>query len=203
MVDLETRLASLITALGADVKALQAHGEILLDKVHPSLGTGTSTTIGNVNVNTAAEVTLGTLTVPAVKVVSGDQLRLEFGIDLYNNSTAAMVYTFKVKINGTTVFTGTPSIPNSVSNRYRGIGRFGIGLATLSDQRIEGFILMSAAVAANNMIGLLAVANENVGEANTTFDLSSDATITITAQMASAHANADVRLTRASITRVR
>jgi hypothetical protein len=175
---------------GADALTFPAR---VIAKSTPTIGPGV--------VNTTTETDLFSFTVPASAITAGDTLVLEAAWDLLNNSGAAVNYTYKYKLGATTVL-GPATVSQAAStNRFKVTAHIVISLATLTDQRWQGYQQQSGAV--STAMGVLANNNSQVGVGTSAEDLSTDKTLAVSITLGTAAAAADCRPVVAVLTRMR
>ena len=151
--------------------------------------------------NTTAETVLATL--PYSGLLAGDSLRMTGSWDVFNNSGAAVTFTFRLRQGSSsgTVVWATAAISHAANaNRMRWVLDVQTILRTLTDQRWSGSLgqtFVSGVDGFNGTNSLLLLMQTS------TIDLTADSNFVLTGQMSAASSSADIRLRNASLLRNR
>lgn len=186
-------VGSVLSHRGEEAARLSGGGRVVAS-TNPTVSPGV--------VNTVTETPVASFTVPATRLLAGDLLTLDLGWDVLNNSGANLTFTYRFKVNGTTIGqTGAISLGTS-SQRVNMTGRFHIALPQLNAPRVWGSFWGAFASGGFGGInsanaGVLAPATPNVDFG------AADVPVEFTCQMGTAAATADFRLTSANLTRDR
>ena len=152
--------------------------------------------------NTASEIDIVTITIPANSLAVGDMINIEYGGTMLQNSGAGIAGATKLKINGTTVANANNTVNNSSQTRYYNQKQKYLVTAISGNNITIRLPFASSVLIVTETISLAPFASTSATGSSSLYELGSiDKTATITivvsAQWASANANAWVRVPQA------
>lgn len=130
-------------------------GGRILDESHADAGP----------LNSTAETTLASLTLPAGISATGDHLRLIAGGDAMNNTGGAVVPTIRFKIGATTVLTSSGTSMSTNASRRKWSMEMDIFMESTSAQRVEATGMISTAAAGSFPFNTATISGAGYGTA--------------------------------------